>query len=129
MANNVKYTRIEYSKTFSLGNYENEKIGLIAEVPEGTDMLQAMNEIRDNVEAVHHYRRDLKAFNQAQHIVNNPQDHLGREVTRAEQAVESFYQKYPFHRPSAPVEEVLQLEGVPSVEHKDHKEDHVNHPY
>lgn len=126
---NVKYTRIEYSKTFSLGNYENEKIGLTAEVPEGTDMLQAMNEIRDNVEAVHHYRRDLKAFNQAQHIVNNPQDYLGREVTRAEQAVESFYEKYPFHRPAAPVEEVFQLTETPNIEHKDHKEYHDNHPY
>ena len=121
---NVKYTCIEYSKTFSLGNYENEKIGLIAEVPEGTDMLQAMNEVRDHVEAVHHYRRDLKAYNQALHIVNNPQDYLGREVTRAEQAVESFYQKYPFHRPAAPVEEVLQLAGIPSVEHIDHKQYH-----
>lgn len=121
---NVKYTRIEYSKTFSLGNYENEKIGLIAEVPEGTDMLQAMNEIRDNVEAVHNYRRDLKAFNQALHIINNSQDYLGREVTRAEQAVESFYQKYPFHRPEATVQDALQLAETPNIEHKDHKEDH-----
>lgn len=80
----VKYTRVEYSKTFNLGNYENERIGLTAEVTDPTDMLSAINKIRDDVEAVHNYRQDLKRFNQNQYIVQNKENHYGRDVNHAQ---------------------------------------------
>lgn len=122
METNVKYTRVEYSKTFSLGNYENERIGLTAEVTEGANMLQAMNQIRDDVEAVHNYRRDLAKFENAQRIVKNREDYVGREVTRSEEFIADFYNRYPFHRPDAPIEDALQLTETPNVEFIDHKE-------
>lgn len=118
----IKYTRVEYSKTFNLGNYENERIGLTAEVTEQADMLSAINKIRDDVEAVHNYRRDLKRFEHHQYIVNNPESHYGRDVTNAEKQIEEFYAKYPFHRPEASVAEALQLAESPIIEFKDDKQ-------
>ena len=117
----IKYTRVEYSKTYNLGNYENERIGLTAEVPEGTDMLAAYNQIRNDVEAAHDYRKDLKNFERAKEIVNDSQNHYGREVIRAEEVINKFYDKYPFHRPND-VEAALQLAEAPLIEHKDAKE-------
>lgn len=117
---NVKYTSAHYTRTFGLGNFENEKIGLTAEVLEGADMLQVMNQIRNDVEAVHSYRRDLKTFENAQHIVKNKADYIGRDVMRAEQTIEEFYTKYPFHRP-ADVAAALQLNEAPDIEVKKRK--------
>lgn len=117
----IKYTRVEYSKTFSLGNYENERIGLTAEVPEGADMLAVYNQLRNDVEGAHLYRRDLNEFNRAQQVVNDEFNHLGREVSRAKDVIEKFYDKYPFHRPND-VATALQLAEAPVVEYKDAKE-------
>ncbi len=117
----IKYTRVEYSKTYNLGNYENERIGLTAEVPEGTDMLSAFNTIRNDVEAAHEYRKDLKKIEWAKEILKNKDNHYGREVNKAEEIIEEFYEKYPFHRPND-VQAALQLDEAPLIEHKDAKE-------
>lgn len=124
----IKYTRIEYSKTYNLGNYENERIGLTAEVPEGVDMLAAYNQIRNDVEAAHNYRRDLKDFERAGEIVNDAANYLGREVDRAKIIIEKFYDKYPFHRPND-IKAALSLTENPIIEHKDHKQDWDNDNY
>lgn len=117
----VKYTRVEYSKTYNLGNYENERIGLTAEVPEGIDMLAAYNQIRNDVEAAHNYRKDLRDFERAQTIVKDEENHLGREVSRAKEVIDKFYDKYPFHRPND-IAAALQLAEAPIVEYKDDKQ-------
>ncbi|AYQ31358.1 hypothetical protein [Runella sp. SP2] len=118
----LTYKSIEYSKVFNLGNYENEKIGIIAEVAPGADMLQAINKIKDDVEAVHNYKRDLSEFNRMKLILDRPLEYLGRDVEKAKQKIQEFFEKYPFHYDGASFKDALKLEQAPSVEVTDHKD-------
>lgn len=112
--------RVEYSKTFNLGNYQNERIGLTAQVPEGADMLAVMNKLRDDVEAVHQYRRDLEKYERAKEVIRDSQNHYGREVERAKEFVENFEVRFPFHLRND-VGAALNLIEPPIVEQKDHR--------
>lgn len=107
----MKYTHVAFGKTYNLGNYENERIDLTAEVPEGSNMLDVFNKIRQDVEAAHNYHIDLKAFKRAEDIVADARNHYGHEVERAKAHIEAFYAKYPFHAPGDH-NAALQLEGA-----------------
>ncbi len=124
---NIKYTRVEFGKTYNLGNYENERISLTAEVPEGSNMLDVFTKIRQDVEAAHNYHIDFKAFKRAEDIVADARNHYGHEVERAKASIDAFYVKYPFHTPGDH-NAALQLEGAVR-EHKDAKKDWTEDVY
>ena len=117
----VTYERVEYARVFNLGNYENERIGLTAKVPDGGNMLAAINKIKDDVEAVHNYRRDLKTYEHAKQLLRNPDNHYVRDVTAAKETVANFQEKYAFHEPGDS-QTALGLLDAPTVEYKDDKQ-------
>ena len=49
----MKVKTVTYSKVFSLGNYENEKIGTEIEIQEGDDVQKAIQKAREFVEYNH----------------------------------------------------------------------------
>ena len=49
----MKTKIVSYSKVFSLGNYENEKIGVEIEIQDGDDVQKAIQEARNFVEFNH----------------------------------------------------------------------------
>ena len=46
----MKIKEVSYSKVFSLGNFENHKIGFIAEIEDGDNIAHAMNDLVKKVE-------------------------------------------------------------------------------
>lgn len=53
-------TEISYSKVFSLGNFENEKIGILASVDDEDDIGEVFDELVKSVEAQHRKTQEKK---------------------------------------------------------------------
>lgn len=86
----MKTTQISYSKVFSLGNYENEKIGVEVEVQDGDDIQAAIQHARQFVEFNHKLNGLNSELEQCQHIVQNPDDFTGSQVRRAQERIQSI---------------------------------------
>jgi len=84
-----------YSRVFSLGNYENEKISVEADVPEGMDTTEVYVELKKVVENAHNLRAQLREYLQAKTIVKNPDAYRGTDVKTASQTIEKFEANYP----------------------------------
>lgn len=74
---------ITYSKVFSLGNYENEKIGVEIEIQDGDDVQKAIQEARQFVEFNHKVNGLVTEMQQCEKVINNPDDFTGTQVKRA----------------------------------------------
>lgn len=79
----MKVKTVSYSKVFSLGNYENEKLGVEIEIAEGDDVQKAMQKAREFVEFNHKVNGLVNEQSQCEHIVANPDDFTGAQVKRA----------------------------------------------
>lgn len=79
----MKTQSIVYNKTFSLGNYENEKIGVTIEIQEGDDVNKAIQKAREFVEFNHKLNGLASDLAQCEHIINNPDDFTGSQVKSA----------------------------------------------
>jgi hypothetical protein len=91
----MKVTKISYGRVFSLGNYENEKIAIEAEVHEDEDLMRAYVDLKKTVEHAHEFRDDLRKFDEAKRIISNPDAHTGHAVKRADEFMNEFKDKYP----------------------------------
>lgn len=84
----MRITSVQYSRVYSLGNYENEKIGVEVEVPEGDDPQAALAEARKFVDM------SSKVFannlEKAKHIVNNPDNFTVRQVRENEEFIKQY---------------------------------------
>lgn len=85
---------VEYSKTFNLGNYSNEKIGLIVELQEGETVADAMAHAKREVEKAHNFFKQLPTYERSLKIEKWPDDYTGRQVSEAKEFIEQFHQQY-----------------------------------
>lgn len=85
----MKILTVEYSRVFSLGNFENEKIGVVVEVGKADKPQEALNEAKKFVElSSKNVQGNLE---QARHIVDNPGDYTGKQVQAAQDLLNKFY--------------------------------------
>lgn len=91
----MKIEKISYHKTFNLGNYSNEKIGLDIVLSEGENILDAFAEAKIQVEKSHKFFQDAPAYQRAKSIITNTDDHTGRDVKQAEELIKVFEENYP----------------------------------
>lgn len=91
----MEITKISYSRVYSLGNYENEKIGMEATLGEGDDILKSYVELKNAVEHAHDLRKDLRKRDAAEAVLRNPDGHRGYDVKEAEAFMQLFKEKYP----------------------------------
>ena len=89
----MKTTLIHYSKVFSLGNYENEKIGVDIEIQEGDDVQKAIQEARNFVEFNHKLNGLTSELEQLEYVINNPDDFTGSKVKQAKERREEIMNK------------------------------------
>lgn len=86
----MKVKTVSYSKVFSLGNYENEKLGVEFEMSEEDDVQKAMQKAREFVEFNHKLNGIVKEQDQCSHVVSNPDDFTGAQVRRAKDRLEQI---------------------------------------
>jgi hypothetical protein len=79
----MKTKSINYSKVFSLGNYENEKLGVEIEVEETDDINSCIQRAREFVEFNHKLNGFQTELSQCEHVINNPDDYTGNQVKSA----------------------------------------------
>ena len=91
----MEIQNVIYHKTFNLGNYSNEKIGIEIKLGPGEDPLDAFAEAKKIVEKSHKFFQDQPAYERATRMKENPDDHTGREVKAANEVVTAFEANYP----------------------------------
>ncbi|MFO0359389.1 MAG: hypothetical protein ACK50N_02730 [Flavobacteriales bacterium] len=87
----MKTNTITYSKTFSLGNYENEKIGVEIQLQEGDNVQKAIQDARAFVEYNHKLNGFTSELQENEHILNNPDDFTGTQLKRAKERIEQLH--------------------------------------
>lgn len=91
----MQIEKISYHKTFNLGNYSNEKIGVDILLAPGENPLDAFAEAKKQVEKSHKFFQDSPAYERAKQVVATPDDYTGREVKAAGELVSVFEENYP----------------------------------
>lgn len=86
----MKTKSITYSKVFSLGNYENEKIGVEIEIQDGDDVQKAIQDARQFVEFNHKLNGFNSELSQCEHVISNPDDFTGTQVKRAQDRIKQI---------------------------------------
>lgn len=86
----MKVKTVSYSKVFSLGNYQNEKLGVEFELAEGDDVQKAMQKAREFVEFNHKLNGIVNEQTQCEHVVSNPDDFTGAQVKRAKDRLDQI---------------------------------------
>jgi len=86
----MKVKTVSYSKVFSLGNYENEKLGVEFDITEGDDVQKAMQKAREFVEFNHKLNGVVNEQAQCEHVVNNPDEFTGNQVKRAKDRLDAI---------------------------------------
>lgn len=75
------FKEIMYSKVFNLGDYENEKIGVVMSIAEGEDPRKVIDDAKAYVELSS--SRGREKIEKAQAIVANPSHYTGIAVGNA----------------------------------------------
>lgn len=85
---NVK--NVIYQKVFSLGNYENEKIGIEIEVSENENPIDALFEAKKYVEKAHLFNKRYFEYERAKSIVKDDENYTGKQRKQAEEFISDF---------------------------------------
>jgi hypothetical protein len=91
----MQIEKISYHKTFNLGNYSNERIGLDIVLSDGENPLDAFAEAKKQVEKSHKFFQEMPAYESAKSVMNDYDNHTGREIKAAEQLIKVFEENYP----------------------------------
>ncbi len=91
----MKTDSIYYEKCFPLGGYSNEKIGIKIDLTDGDNPLDAFADAKKHVEKSHKFFQDTPGYEQAKKMVDNPDDHTGRAIKQAIEAIDMFEANYP----------------------------------
>lgn len=86
----MKPKTITYSKVFSLGNYENEKIGIEIELGENENPIDALFEAKKYVEKSHLFNQRYHEYERAKLIVKDEDNFTGKQRKQAETFIEDF---------------------------------------
>ncbi len=86
----MKVTKVIYHKVFSLGNYENEKIGTEIEIGENENPVDALFEAKKYVEKSHLFNQRYHEYERAQQIVKDEENFTGKQRKQAEQFISDF---------------------------------------
>jgi len=102
---------VTYHKVFSLGNYENEKIGIEIEVGEGENPVDVLFEAKKYVEKSHLFNQELPKYKRAKDIAADPENYTGHQVKDAQTAVEDFEHNYADY-----LQRVGDIKSLPAAE-------------
>ena len=84
----MRITSINYSRVFSLGNYENEKIGVEIELSSHDDPKKSLDEARKFVDLSS--KNFAAKMESAKMVLRNPDDYLVKEVRDAKEFLRRY---------------------------------------
>lgn len=90
----MEFQTIQYHKVFNLGNYQNEKIGCEIKIGPGEDPVIAHKAAVEYVEKAHAFFSQIKSYNRAKQVAEDPMNHSGLQVQHAKTLIEDFEKNY-----------------------------------
>lgn len=91
----MKIERVSYHKVFNLGNYSNEKIGIEIAVGDDESPIEAHKQAVQFVEKAHRFMGELKNYQRAKQISDEPMNYRGSEIEQAKKFMTDFEANYP----------------------------------
>jgi hypothetical protein len=83
----MRVSSVKYEKLISLGNYENQKIGVVVELEPDESPAEALRRARAFVEASVQPKPTERELKMARHKVENADDYPPREVREAQEVL------------------------------------------
>lgn len=84
----MRMKEVQYSRVFSLPDYQNEKIGTVIEIDENDDPMEAFKEAKKFVELSS--MTVTSKIEKAKFITQNPEDFTGKQVREAKEFLKQF---------------------------------------
>lgn len=84
----MKISEINYSKVFSLGNFENEKIGVVLSIDENEKPEDAIIQAKRLVEITS--SKGQQQLNRARQVLASPGEYTGNEVSNAKELLNTY---------------------------------------
>ena len=86
----MKTKLITYSKLFSLGNFQNEKIEVTAELEPGETAQDAVEKLRDFVLHNHQLSKSKEQYLHCHNIIADTENNTGREINQAREFIRQY---------------------------------------
>lgn len=86
----MKATKIYYKRLFSLGNYQNEEIGIEIEVQEGEKAIDVLQKAKQFVSGLDPKNENERKYNEAIDILKNKEGYNYKRVMEAEEIVRIY---------------------------------------
>lgn len=81
----MQITTIKYEKLFSLGNHEDEKMGVEITLSEGEEPVNAHMKTVKYVEHGHCFQKEYSTYQQAKEMAESPMNYTSHQVQQARQ--------------------------------------------
>ena len=86
----MKATKIYYKKLFSLGNYQNEEIGIEIEIEKGEKAKDVLKKAKLFVESLNPQAENEREYNEAVEILKNKEIYNYKKVMEAQKFIDSY---------------------------------------
>lgn len=86
----MKATKIYYKRLFSLGNYQNEEIGIEIEIEDGEKAIDVLQKAKQFVTGLDPKNENERKYNDAVEILRNKEDYSYKKVINAQEVVRIY---------------------------------------
>jgi len=86
----MKATKVYYQKTFDLGNYSNEKIGVEIELDLDEKAEEALKNAKVFVHKMSSFYKDTEEYNRCMKVLANPDVHSKTDYDKAQEYVDKY---------------------------------------
>jgi bifunctional ADP-heptose synthase (sugar kinase/adenylyltransferase) len=86
----MKAKKIYYKRLFSLGNYQNEEIGIEIEIEDGEKAIDVLQKAKQFVAGVDPKNENERKYNDAVEILRNKEDYSYKKVIDAQEVVRIY---------------------------------------
>lgn len=86
----MKAKKIYYKRLFSLGNYQNEEIGIEIEIEDGEKAIDVLQKAKQFVTGLDPKNENERKYNDAVEILRNKEDYSYKKVINAQEVVRIY---------------------------------------
>lgn len=86
----MKATKIYYKRLFSLGNYQNEEIGIEIKIEDGEKAIDVLQKAKQFVTGLDPKNENERKYNDAVEILRNKEDYSYKKVIDAESFIKEY---------------------------------------
>jgi hypothetical protein len=86
----MKVKTLEYSKLKNLGDYENEKIGVVVELEDGESPVDALKRAKNFIHNAQKKSINQSTYDLARERVSSPDNYTGAEIKKYQAIIDNY---------------------------------------